>query len=239
MGPGVEFVLHLAQEPWLFVIRKQQRISAKEQQHQAYYCVIDKQVTQAASLHSILSARLQRCLGNIKTSFALMHQDLSPLQQLVKAHEKHEKQEKQQQVKQEAGNASAPPAIVQQQQEQQDQQQVQAGAAGSKAGATASKAVAPIPVRKPPTKEEVDRLSRTDHIIMRVLSTYSHAGMAPGGVQQPTASALPPASAATGAAGGSQMQGGVRAAAAGAAVAPAASQGGSEVSEPAAKRARR
>ncbi len=211
------------------MIRKQQRISAKEQQHQAFYCVIDKQVTQAASLHCILSARLQRCLGNIKTSFALMHQDLSPLQQLVKAHEKHERQEKQQQVKQEAGDASAPPATVQQQQEQQELQQAQA----------ASKAVAPIPVRKPPTKEEVDRLSRTDHIIMRVLSTYSHAGMAPGVLQQPTASARPPLSAATGAAGGSQMQAGAALARAAAAVAPAASQGGSEVSEPAAKRARR
>ncbi len=174
-------------------------------------------MTQAPSLHAALGARLQRCLHSISASFSLMHQDLSPLNQLLKAHERAEAQrEKQDAAQQEAGQG-----------QQQGQGQGRQGAAGAqpKAGGAAP---APIPVRKPPSKEEVEALRRSDDIIMRVLSTYSHTMLLPS--QQagaPTASVVAPPSAATGAApGGSQL--------------PAASVGGgSEASEPAAKRARR
>jgi hypothetical protein len=142
-----------------------------------------------------------------------MHQDLSPLQQLLKAHERGEARhggEAEGQGQGQGGAAPAPAAA-----------EAAAGAAGP----------APIAVRRPPSREEAEQLRRSDDIILRVLSTYSHS-LPPHGQGAPaaTASAPQPRSAGAGVAGASQQLH----------QAPAASQGGgSEASEPAAKRARR
>ncbi|KAF8571867.1 hypothetical protein P879_02281 [Paragonimus westermani] len=55
---GVEFYLHHAQEPILFVIRKQQRLSSTQVTPLAYYYIINGTVLQAPDLATLLSSRL-------------------------------------------------------------------------------------------------------------------------------------------------------------------------------------
>ena len=58
LPPGVEYELQDAQEPHLFVIRKQQRWGPKSTSPLHFYYILDGNVYQAPSLHAILSSRL-------------------------------------------------------------------------------------------------------------------------------------------------------------------------------------
>lgn len=57
---GIEYLVQDAQEPHLFVIRRQYRSPAKAISPQAFYYILDGTVYQSPSLHGALSARLVR-----------------------------------------------------------------------------------------------------------------------------------------------------------------------------------
>ena len=61
---GVEYALHLAQEPHLFVFRKQLRRSAAEVVPVSTFYVLDGTVYQAPTLYGVLGSRLVR-LGRL------------------------------------------------------------------------------------------------------------------------------------------------------------------------------
>lgn len=63
---GVEFYLHHAQEPILFVIRKQQRLSTTQVTPLAYYYVIGGTVLQAPDLSALLNSRLLTTITGLK-----------------------------------------------------------------------------------------------------------------------------------------------------------------------------
>ncbi|CAH8454352.1 unnamed protein product [Schistosoma bovis] len=63
---GVEFYLHHAQEPILFIIRKQQRLSPTQVTPLAYYYVINGTVLQAPDLSTLLNSRLLTAIVGLK-----------------------------------------------------------------------------------------------------------------------------------------------------------------------------
>ncbi|CAL8470759.1 g10301 [Coccomyxa elongata] len=79
LPPGVEYEVQDAQEPHLFIIRKQHRSGPKTTAPLQYYYILDGNVYQAPSLHAALSSRISRCLHNVRTAFNLMQSDLDPL----------------------------------------------------------------------------------------------------------------------------------------------------------------
>lgn len=60
LPPGVEYEVQDAQEPHLFVIRKQHRSGPKTTATLHFYYVLDGNVYQAPSLHAALSSRIVR-----------------------------------------------------------------------------------------------------------------------------------------------------------------------------------
>ncbi|CAL8092959.1 unnamed protein product [Calicophoron daubneyi] len=62
---GVEFYLHSAQEPILFVIRKQQRLSSTQVTPLAYYYVINGTVLQAPDLSTLVHSRLLTTVSSL------------------------------------------------------------------------------------------------------------------------------------------------------------------------------
>eukprot|EP00884_Botryococcus_braunii_P017784 jgi/Botrbrau1/468/Bobra.110_2s0107.1 len=80
LPPGIEYVVQDAQEPHLFVIRRQHRTSPKTSPTpQAIYYILDGTIYQAPSLHAALTARLNRCLYSLRRAFHQMQADLDPL----------------------------------------------------------------------------------------------------------------------------------------------------------------
>ncbi|CAH8487393.1 unnamed protein product [Heterobilharzia americana] len=63
---GVEFYLHHSQEPILFIIRKQQRLSPTQITPLAYYYVINGTVLQAPDLATLLNSRLLTTVVGLK-----------------------------------------------------------------------------------------------------------------------------------------------------------------------------
>ncbi|CAH8833083.1 unnamed protein product [Trichobilharzia szidati] len=63
---GVEFYLHHAQEPILFIIRKQQRLSPTQVTPLSYYYVINGTVLQAPDLSTLLNSRLMTTVVGLK-----------------------------------------------------------------------------------------------------------------------------------------------------------------------------
>ncbi|KAK4472161.1 hypothetical protein MN116_000459 [Schistosoma mekongi] len=63
---GVEFYLYHAQEPILFIIRKQQRLSPTQVTPLAYYYVINGTVLQAPDLSTLLNSRLLTTIVGLK-----------------------------------------------------------------------------------------------------------------------------------------------------------------------------
>jgi mediator of RNA polymerase II transcription subunit 6 len=55
---GIEFVVHLAQEPDLWIIRKQNRLSPDEVRLLATYFVVRENIYMAPNIHSIVKSRL-------------------------------------------------------------------------------------------------------------------------------------------------------------------------------------
>ncbi|VDP92640.1 unnamed protein product [Echinostoma caproni] len=62
---GIEFYLDQAQEPILFVIRKQRRLSSTEVTPLAYYYIINGTVLQAPDLGALLNSRLLTTVNNL------------------------------------------------------------------------------------------------------------------------------------------------------------------------------
>ncbi|GAA48777.1 Mediator of RNA polymerase II transcription subunit 6 [Clonorchis sinensis] len=62
---GVEFYLHHAQEPILFIIRKQQRLTSTQVTPLAYYYIINGTVLQAPDLTTLLSSRLLTTVNSL------------------------------------------------------------------------------------------------------------------------------------------------------------------------------
>lgn len=60
LPPGVEYEVQDAQEPHLFIIRKQHRSGPKTTAPLQYYYILDGNVYQAPSLHAALSSRIVR-----------------------------------------------------------------------------------------------------------------------------------------------------------------------------------
>eukprot|EP00232_Nephroselmis_pyriformis_P026922 CAMPEP_0182869836 /NCGR_PEP_ID=MMETSP0034_2-20130328/10168_1 /TAXON_ID=156128 /ORGANISM="Nephroselmis pyriformis, Strain CCMP717" /LENGTH=114 /DNA_ID=CAMNT_0025002315 /DNA_START=25 /DNA_END=366 /DNA_ORIENTATION=- len=62
LPPGVEYVVAHAQDPHIYVIRKQLRVSADNAKHMTFYYVLDGSIYQAPTLHGVIAARANRCL---------------------------------------------------------------------------------------------------------------------------------------------------------------------------------
>lgn len=62
---GIEFELHLAQAPHLYVVRKQWRETAQLAHPLTYYYILDGSIYQAPTVQAILASRLVRkcCLS--------------------------------------------------------------------------------------------------------------------------------------------------------------------------------
>ena len=58
LGPGLEFVLHKAQEPHLYVVKRQQRSNSATATASAFYYILDGAIYQAPTLHAALSSRI-------------------------------------------------------------------------------------------------------------------------------------------------------------------------------------
>lgn len=70
---GVEYVLYHHQEPILFVIRKQKRLSPRQVQTIADYYVVAGTVYQAPDLGSIINSRLMTTLHHLDNAFKETH----------------------------------------------------------------------------------------------------------------------------------------------------------------------
>ena len=57
---GIEFEMHLAQAPHLFVVRKQWRETAQLAHPLTYYYILDGSIYQAPTVQGILASRLVR-----------------------------------------------------------------------------------------------------------------------------------------------------------------------------------
>lgn len=94
MSPGIEYVVQEAQEPNLFLIKKQQRKTQPEGVTPlGYYYVLDKVIYQAPTLYAIMSSRMQRCLYNIRQGFLRLQKDLDPLKKVMKEEARHKLEE--------------------------------------------------------------------------------------------------------------------------------------------------
>lgn len=58
---GMEYILQDAQEPHLFVIRKQKRESPEKVSAQAAYYVLDGSIYQAPHLYNVIGSRVVSC----------------------------------------------------------------------------------------------------------------------------------------------------------------------------------
>jgi hypothetical protein len=58
LPPGVEYLIHDAQEPHLFVVRKQMRHSPKSVTHLTFYYILDGRIYQAPALHTTILSRM-------------------------------------------------------------------------------------------------------------------------------------------------------------------------------------
>lgn len=72
LPPGVEYEVQDAQEPHLFIIRKQHRSGPKTTAPLQYYYILDGSVYQAPSLHAALSSRIVRIRLTRHSSFLSM-----------------------------------------------------------------------------------------------------------------------------------------------------------------------
>lgn len=70
---GIEYVLLIAQEPILYVIRKQHRTSPTQVIPLAHYYVIAGKVYQAPDLGSVLNSRLANCANYLQQAFSETH----------------------------------------------------------------------------------------------------------------------------------------------------------------------
>jgi mediator of RNA polymerase II transcription subunit 6 len=68
---GMEYILQDAQEPHLFVIRKQKREGPEKVSAQAAYYVLDGSIYQAPHLYNVIGSRVVRSLYHITNAFAL------------------------------------------------------------------------------------------------------------------------------------------------------------------------
>uniref|UniRef100_A0A5K3EZL1 Mediator of RNA polymerase II transcription subunit 6 n=1 Tax=Mesocestoides corti TaxID=53468 RepID=A0A5K3EZL1_MESCO len=66
---GIEFYLYCSQEPMLFVIRKQERLSPSEVVPLAYYYVINGIVRQAPDLSTLINSRLHTITAGLNKTF--------------------------------------------------------------------------------------------------------------------------------------------------------------------------
>ncbi|CAM6129964.1 unnamed protein product [Calypogeia fissa] len=67
---GIEYILHEAQEPHLFVIRKQKRDGPEKVTLLSAYYVLDGSIYQAPQLYSVVSSRAARALYHISKAFS-------------------------------------------------------------------------------------------------------------------------------------------------------------------------
>ncbi|GJP39816.1 hypothetical protein CLOM_g24156 [Closterium sp. NIES-68] len=68
---GWEYSLHMAQEPHLFVLRKQKRDSPDRTTPVAAYYILDGSIYQAPSLHAVIGSRISRALHHLRAAFAM------------------------------------------------------------------------------------------------------------------------------------------------------------------------
>ncbi|XP_002974208.2 mediator of RNA polymerase II transcription subunit 6 [Selaginella moellendorffii] len=67
---GVEYVLLEAQEPNLFVLRKQKRESPDKVLHLSAYYILDSHIYQAPLLYSVVCSRVARAVHHISAAFS-------------------------------------------------------------------------------------------------------------------------------------------------------------------------
>eukprot|EP00898_Chlorokybus_atmophyticus_P000902 jgi/Chlat1/1812/Chrsp135S02130 len=68
---GLEYIVDFVQEPVLYVIKKQQRVSPQKATPHAAFHVLEGNIYQAPHLHGVLAARMMRCLYHIDMAFQL------------------------------------------------------------------------------------------------------------------------------------------------------------------------
>ncbi|GMH43474.1 hypothetical protein BSKO_11396 [Bryopsis sp. KO-2023] len=79
LAPGIEYVVQSAQEPHLYVIKKQYRHRPNQVTAQAFYYVHTGTIYQAPTLHSAVFSRWKRCAHSIQKAFRKMQTDLDTL----------------------------------------------------------------------------------------------------------------------------------------------------------------
>ncbi|BFI41914.1 mediator of RNA polymerase II transcription subunit 6 [Marchantia polymorpha subsp. ruderalis] len=67
---GIEYILHEAQEPHLFVIRKQRREGPEKTTVMSAYYVLDGSIYQAPQLYSVIGSRAVRAIHHISEAFS-------------------------------------------------------------------------------------------------------------------------------------------------------------------------
>lgn len=70
---GIEYVLYIAQEPILYVIRKQHRHSPTQVVPLAHYYIIAGKVFQSPDMGSVINARLSNCANFLHQAFSETH----------------------------------------------------------------------------------------------------------------------------------------------------------------------
>ncbi|CAI5527402.1 unnamed protein product [Closterium sp. Naga37s-1] len=68
---GWEYSLHMAQEPHLFVLRKQKRDGSDRTTPVAAYYILDGSIYQAPSLHAVIGSRICRALHHLRAAFSM------------------------------------------------------------------------------------------------------------------------------------------------------------------------
>ncbi|CAI7929567.1 unnamed protein product, partial [Closterium sp. NIES-54] len=68
---GWEYSLHMAQEPHLFVLRKQKRDGPDRTTPVAAYYILDGSIYQAPSLHAVIGSRICRALHHLRAAFSM------------------------------------------------------------------------------------------------------------------------------------------------------------------------
>jgi hypothetical protein len=66
---GVEYVLHFAREPFLFVIRKQLRTSPQKVDHLCTYNIINNAISLAPTLGDVLESRIMKSVYLVQHAF--------------------------------------------------------------------------------------------------------------------------------------------------------------------------
>lgn len=153
-------MLTACQEPVLYVIKRQQRLSPDRTRQEAFYYVLHGSVYQAPCLHTCLTSRLKRCLYSLDSAFSQLQHDLEPLE--WKERQRVKRASKAQKLAAETQAAAGAPADA----EQRGGESHAASSAPNRSH-DAHQYILPQPA---PTPAHLQWLRQTDQVLLAVLS---------------------------------------------------------------------